>query len=197
MKYAIISVTVFALTCIGWTTVLVKRAPLPVVTAAADTAAAEPEETPDVQEVAYATPAPVEEPPDTVHAPDAPHDEEPVEDAATQDTSDAQPVAQPTDVATRPAEADAAPPTLPAPVVAMGPTEEEKQAAYKALARIFSQMKAEEAAEVLRHMSDVEVEGVVRNLGARKAAEVLTSLPEQRAAVLARRLLIPVNESSR
>ncbi len=88
------------------------------------------------------------------------------------------------------------------PVVADGeavldPTSGPTGAAYQSLARIFAKMKPAEAAEVLLLMSNEEVEGVVRNLGVRQAASVMSSLPEQRAAELARRLLIPSPEGER
>ena len=79
----------------------------------------------------------------------------------------------------------------PKPVPTAGPTPEERQAAQRVTARIFAQMKADEAASVLKHMSDDEIEAVMRNLGTRQAAALLSSLPEQRAARLARRLMIP------
>ncbi len=77
------------------------------------------------------------------------------------------------------------------------PTSAATGAAYQSLARIFAKMKPADAAEVLLLMSNEEVEGVVRNLGVRQAASVMSSLPEQRAAELARRLLIPPPEGAR
>lgn len=64
-----------------------------------------------------------------------------------------------------------------------------KGAAYKQLARIFSNMKTTDAAKVLAYMSDEEVQGVLQQLGVRPAAGLLAALPKERAAVLSRRML--------
>ncbi len=62
-------------------------------------------------------------------------------------------------------------------------------AAYKQLARIFSNMKTTDAAKVLAYMSDEEVHGVLEQLGVRPAAGLLAALPKERAAILSRRML--------
>lgn len=82
------------------------------------------------------------------------------------------------------------PPRPPAPVPT-GPTPAEIDAAQRSLARIFAQMDAVQAADVLQHMSDDEVESVMRRLGTRQAAELMAVLPKSRAANLARRLMVP------
>ena len=64
-----------------------------------------------------------------------------------------------------------------------------KGAAYKQLARIFSNMKTTDAAKVLAYMSDEEVQGVLEQLGVRPAAGLLAALPKERAAILSRRML--------
>ena len=61
---------------------------------------------------------------------------------------------------------------------------------FKQVARIMGNMKASDAAEVLSHLTDAEVEGILRAVGVRKAAELMTQLPESRAAALSRRLLV-------
>jgi MgtE intracellular N domain len=71
------------------------------------------------------------------------------------------------------------------------PTDQARQAASRSLSRVFAQMKPADAAQVIMHLTDDEVERVLRNLGARQAAAILTNLPERRAAALARRLMIP------
>ena len=40
-------------------------------------------------------------------------------------------------------------------------------------------------------MSDDEVEGILRSVGPRQAADFLTNIPKTRAAELSRRLLVP------
>ena len=66
-----------------------------------------------------------------------------------------------------------------------------KAGAYKQVARVLSAMKAVEAAKVLAYLSDEEVEGLLRAVGPRQAADFLTNIPKERAAGLSRRLLVP------
>lgn len=66
-----------------------------------------------------------------------------------------------------------------------------KAAAYKQVARVLSAMKPAEAAKVLAFLSDEEVEGLLRAVGPRQAADFLTNIPKERAAGLSRRLLVP------
>ncbi len=66
-----------------------------------------------------------------------------------------------------------------------------KADAYKQVARVLSAMKAVEAAKVLGFLSDAEVEGILRAVGPRQAADFMTNLPKERAAGLSRRLLVP------
>lgn len=66
-----------------------------------------------------------------------------------------------------------------------------KAGAYKQVARVLSAMKPVEAAKVIAFLSDDEVEGLLRAVGPRQAADFLTNIPKERAAVLSRRLLVP------
>lgn len=61
---------------------------------------------------------------------------------------------------------------------------------FKQLGRIFASMKAEDAAKVMALMTDDEVEGVLRSLGPKEAANMIGQLPKERAAALSRRLLV-------
>jgi len=70
-----------------------------------------------------------------------------------------------------------------------------KSAAYKQVARVLSAMKPVEAAKVLAFLSDEEVEGLLRAVGPRQAADFLTNIPKERAAGLSRRLLAPKGQS--
>lgn len=70
-----------------------------------------------------------------------------------------------------------------------------KAAAYKQVARVLSAMKPVEAAKVLAFLSDEEVEGLLRAVGPRQAADFLTNIPKERAAGLSRRLLVPKGQS--
>lgn len=72
----------------------------------------------------------------------------------------------------------------------------EKADAYKQVARVLSAMKATEAAKVLAFLSDDEVEGILRAVGPRQAADFMTNLPKERAAGLSRRLLVPKPKES-
>lgn len=67
----------------------------------------------------------------------------------------------------------------------------DKARAFKEVARIFSSMKPAEAAQVLAFLSDTEVEGILRAVGPRQAADFMSNLPKERAAALSRRLLVP------
>lgn len=84
-------------------------------------------------------------------------------------------------------------PTGAKPVVASHPAVDPlaKSAAIKQVARVLSAMKAAEAAKVLAFLSDAEVEGILRAVGPRQAADFMTNLPKERAANLSRRLMTP------
>jgi hypothetical protein len=60
---------------------------------------------------------------------------------------------------------------------------------YKQVARILTNMKATDAARIMGYLPDELVEGIVRSLGPRQAATLLTQLPPARAAALSRKLL--------
>jgi hypothetical protein len=70
-----------------------------------------------------------------------------------------------------------------------------KAQAYKSVARIFASMKPTEAAQVLALLNDSEVEGILRAVGPKQAADFLINLPKERAAALSRRLLVPRADS--
>lgn len=74
-----------------------------------------------------------------------------------------------------------------------GPTADPiaKAGAYKQVARVLAAMKPPEAAKVIAFLSDDEVEGLLRSVGPRQAADFLTNIPKERAALLSRRLLTP------
>jgi len=86
----------------------------------------------------------------------------------------------------------------PAPPPRRGPPPvdpEARAAANKQVARVLSAMKAPEAAKVLAYLTDDEVEGILRAVGPRQAADFLTNLPKERAAALSRRLLKPKGDA--
>jgi hypothetical protein len=66
-----------------------------------------------------------------------------------------------------------------------------RAAAYKQVARVLSAMKPPVAAQVMGLLSDDEVEGILRAVGPRQAADFMANIPRARAALLSRRLLVP------
>jgi flagellar motility protein MotE (MotC chaperone) len=97
-----------------------------------------------------------------------------------------------------PAVAQAQPAVAPSATVRPAATQADpaaKAAAYKQVARVLSAMKPVEAAKVLAFLSDEEVEGLLRAVGPRQAADFLTNIPKERAAGLSRRLLVPKGQS--
>ena len=60
---------------------------------------------------------------------------------------------------------------------------------YRAFSRILMAMKAEEASRIMAHLSDDQLEGVLRSLGTRHTAEILSLLPTDRAVRMSLRLL--------
>ena len=79
----------------------------------------------------------------------------------------------------------------PAGAAATKPDAAQRAAGFKQLARIFGSMKAVDAVKVMALMTDEEVEGVLRALGPKQAADMLGEFPKERAAALSRRLLVP------
>ena len=179
MKRTIIfAVAAFLVSLGGTTTVLVKRG----VAAARAVATANPAEADSVP--ALPTPA------DSMAPASTPRDSTPA-DTTRRDSTRARVVA------------DSAPPTPARIAVVLKPVAvptpsgpapvdpEDRAAAYKQVARVLSAMKPPEAAKVLLLLSDDEVEGILRSVGPRQAADFLTNLPKERAAQLSRRLLVP------
>ena len=64
-----------------------------------------------------------------------------------------------------------------------------REESARQLARVFSAMRAQDAAAVLEHMSNDEVIDVLRFLNSRAAGAVLSALDDARAAELSRELL--------
>ncbi|MGI9625277.1 MAG: magnesium transporter MgtE N-terminal domain-containing protein [Longimicrobiales bacterium] len=59
------------------------------------------------------------------------------------------------------------------------------------LSKIFSEMKPAEAADVLTHLSDGEIERILLGIRERDAAAILAQLDPERAAAVSRRVLRP------
>jgi hypothetical protein len=62
---------------------------------------------------------------------------------------------------------------------------------YPRLAKIFAAMPAAQSVELLGHMNDGDVEGIIRSLGVRQQAAIMAALPKERAAEMSKRLLVP------
>lgn len=73
--------------------------------------------------------------------------------------------------------------TTPPPAVAATPD-------YKRLAGILGKLSAAEAAPLLEHFTDAEVEGVLRRMDVTRVAGLLAALPKDRSATLGKRLLL-------
>lgn len=67
----------------------------------------------------------------------------------------------------------------------------ERELAFRQLGKIFSAMRPGDAARVMGYLSDDEVEAILRQVGVRQAASLLSAFPQERAAALSRRLLAP------
>jgi flagellar motility protein MotE (MotC chaperone) len=59
------------------------------------------------------------------------------------------------------------------------------------VAKILAAMKPKAAAVIVARLTDDEIERIVRQLNAKQVAALLAVLPEERAALLSRRLLGP------
>jgi hypothetical protein len=98
----------------------------------------------------------------------------------------------------QPTSVGSARPAAPRPLVTTIPVDPvARAAAYKQVARMLSAMKPPEAAKVMAYLTDDEVEGLLRAVGPRQAADFLTNIPKERAAKLSRRLLAPDRSNSR
>lgn len=86
----------------------------------------------------------------------------------------------------------AATPTLALPVGPPPATAADSLRAVKQLGKILTSMKPADAAKIVEHMSDEQVEEIVRTLPVKVTAALLSKLPVERAAALSRRLLAPV-----
>jgi hypothetical protein len=61
-----------------------------------------------------------------------------------------------------------------------------QQASQKRIAKVFTSMDAKQAAKVLEHMSDNDVEVILGYVGPRPAAAIMAELPPERVALLSK-----------
>jgi len=92
------------------------------------------------------------------------------------------------------AAAPAAPtPSVPAPTAApvSAAPDTNVQASERRIAKVFTSMDAKQAAKVLEHMSDGDVQIILGYVGVKQAAQILTELPPERVANLSKLSMQP------
>ncbi len=143
--------------------------------------------------------APKREAPDSAHAdstghPDAGHGAAPADSAhAAADSTHEAPAAAAPHAAVAPVPAPAVAPVSPAPAPTPAPRQPAVRdvSGYKQLAKIVANMKPADAVAVMSRFTDDEVEGILRQVNVRQAAQLMSAMPKERAAELGRRLLAP------
>ena len=80
-------------------------------------------------------------------------------------------------------------PATPAPAVAPPAADSVVGASERRLAKVFTAMEAKQAAKVLQHMEDGDVQIILGYVGPRQAASILAELPPQRVATLSKRAM--------
>jgi len=79
----------------------------------------------------------------------------------------------------------AAPAKQPAPA-APQPADSAVQASEQRLAKVFTAMEPKQAAKVLQHMQDADVQIILGYVGPRQAASIMAELPPERVATLSK-----------
>jgi Uncharacterized conserved protein len=80
-------------------------------------------------------------------------------------------------------------PATPAPAVAPPAADSVVGASERRLAKVFTAMEAKQAAKVLQHMEDGDVQIILGYVGPRQAASILAELPPERVATLSKRAM--------
>ena len=70
-----------------------------------------------------------------------------------------------------------------------GPAKPSLPEDYSPIAKILTDMKPKQANEIVSHLSDDEVEGILRTVQPRSAAVLMAQMPATRAAEMSRRLM--------
>ena len=123
-----------------------------------------------------------------------------VSESGSSDTADTTSTDEPTNTDAVLVETPSPVPTTPVvPVAAALPSsmqggavqtdDTDDEESIRQLARIFSAMRAEDAANVLKHLGNEEIVDILSFLNSRKAAGVLSALPDDRAAAVSRALM--------
>lgn len=74
----------------------------------------------------------------------------------------------------------------PTPPVQKTPTDTVVQASERRISKVFTAMDAKQAAKVLEHMTDNDVEVILGYVGPRQAASIMSALPPERVATLSK-----------
>ena len=77
-------------------------------------------------------------------------------------------------------------PTAASPSVATAP-DSGVEASERRLAKVFTAMEPKQAAKVLEHMADADVQIILGYVGPRQAASIMAELPPERVATLSKR----------
>ena|SRR5579884_82768 len=90
------------------------------------------------------------------------------------------------------AAAAATPKTVkPAAPAAPPPADTTQQASERRIAKVFTSMDAKQAAKVLEHMSDGDVQIILGYVGVKAAAQIMAELPPERVANLSKLAMQP------
>lgn len=73
-----------------------------------------------------------------------------------------------------------------AAAVRSAPTDTAVEASERRIAKVFTAMDAKQAAKVLEHMTDDDVEVILGYVGPRQAASIMSELPPERVATLSK-----------
>jgi flagellar motility protein MotE (MotC chaperone) len=74
--------------------------------------------------------------------------------------------------------------------VATQPADSAAQASEQRLAKVFTAMEPKQAAKVLQHMQDADVQIILGYVGPRQAAAIMAELPPERVALLSKMAMI-------
>ena len=116
---------------------------------------------------------------DTAHKAAAPRMAAPVESTAA-------PIVTPPKAAGKTASTTQKPVAAPSPSVPAAP-DSAVEASERRLAKVFTAMEPKQAAKVLEHMADADVQVILGYVGPRQAASIMAELPPERVATLSKR----------
>lgn len=77
-------------------------------------------------------------------------------------------------------------PAKPQPAAAPQPADSAAEVSERRLAKVFTAMEPKQAAKVLQHMQDADVQIILGYVGPRQAASIMAELPPERVATLSK-----------